>query len=312
MKGQWTEIRCVVPIDMMEPVSAVLYEFDIKGLSVEDPNDLLTRQAGPLSWDFADINLFSEGPDQAVICCYFPAGSDPLELVAKIKEKIRGLRAFGFEPEPFRVEHRSVQEEDWATAWKKYYKPVKVGRHLVVKPTWENYQPDPQDLVIEMDPGMAFGTGTHETTRLCLTLLEDIIQGGEKVFDIGTGSGILAIAAKMLGASEVTAIDLDPVAVDAARINAELNQVAIGVVQGDLLDQTQGKADVIIANIIADVIILLSGQMETTLKKGGLLVASGIIHLREEEVLAALKANGFEILDRRDENDWRAILAKKL
>lgn len=311
MNGEWNEVRIVVPLEAIEAVTGILYDMDVKGISLQDPTDLLNRSAGPLTWDFADINLFPEGEDVAVIAAYFPDTDNIEKHVAYIDDKIKGLKEFGIEAEPFRVEYKKVLEEDWATAWKKYYKPVAVGRHLVIKPSWEEYQERPGDLIIEMDPGMAFGTGTHETTRLCMEILEDYLKGGETVFDVGTGSGILAITASKLGAKHVLAIDLDPIAVDSARINVELNkETEIEVREGNLLDETAQKADVVVANIIADVIIHMATDLNRVLKENGLFIGSGIIHGREEEVVIALKKAGFKIVEVRDENDWRAVVAR--
>lgn len=311
MNGEWNEVRVVIPLEAIEAVTGILYDMDVKGISVADPTDLLSREAGPLTWDFADINLFPEGRDAAVITAYFPDTENIRRTVDHIEAKIQGLSQFGIRADPHRVEYKKVFEEDWATSWKKYYKPVRVGDHLVIKPTWEDYEEQTGDLVLEMDPGMAFGTGTHETTRLCMEILQDRLMGGEIVFDVGTGSGILAITAAKLGAKEVLAIDLDPVAVDAARINVDLNAMDnIEVREGNLLDETEKKADVVVANIIADVIIHLSSDLERVLKPGGLFIGSGIIHLREQEVLQALEDAGFTILEVRSENDWRAVAAR--
>ncbi|MFB0957998.1 MAG: 50S ribosomal protein L11 methyltransferase [Clostridiaceae bacterium] len=311
MNGEWNEIRIVVPLEAIEAVTGILYGMNVKGISLEDPTDLLTREAGPLSWDFADINLFPEGESAAVLTAYFPDTDNMEEHISFLRERILGLKEFGINSEPFRVEGKKVFEEDWANSWKKYYKPMRIGSRIVIKPTWEDFNADPEDLVVEMDPGMAFGTGTHETTKLCIEILQDYIQGGETVFDVGTGSGILAITAAKLGAKEVLAIDLDPVAVDSANINVRLNQMdQVTVKEGNLLDETGDKADVVIANIIADVIIFLAKDLDRVLKPGGLFIGSGIIHLREQEVLDQLNASGFEVLEVRNENDWRAVVAR--
>lgn len=311
MNGEWNEIRIVVPLEAIEAVTGILYGMNVKGISLEDPTDLLTREAGPLSWDFADINLFPEGEKAAVLTAYFPDTENMEEHMSFLRERIVGLKEFGINSEPFRVEGKKVFEEDWANSWKKYYKPIRIGSRIVIKPTWEDYNAAPEDLVVEMDPGMAFGTGTHETTKLCIEILQDYVKGGETVFDVGTGSGILAITAAKLGAKEVLAIDLDPVAVDSANINVRLNQMnQVTVKEGNLLDETGDKADVVIANIIADVIIFLAKDLDRVLKPGGLFIGSGIIHLREQDVLDQLNASGFEVLEVRNENDWRAVVAR--
>lgn len=311
MNGTWSEVKIVIPVEAIEPVSGILYGMDVKGISIEDPNDILTREKGPLTWDYADINLFSEGADKGVIKAYFPDTDNISDHKKYIEEKIEELKNYGIVVDPYQVHTTDVREEDWANSWKKYYKPLEIGEKVVVVPIWEEYDAKPEQVIVKMDPGMAFGTGTHETTKMCIETLQEIIQGGETVFDVGTGSGILAITAKKLGASSVLAIDLDPVAVDSAKINGQENDVTMDVRQGDLLKDIEGQADVIIANIIADVIIYLSDKISPFLKEGGYFLASGIIHLQEEEVKEALVKNGFEILKIRRENDWRAMLCKK-
>ncbi len=312
MNGEWNEVRIAVPLEALEAVSGILYGMDVKGLSIQDPTDILTSERSPLTWDFADINLiFPEGEETAIISAYFPDTEKITEKVSWIEKKIRELKEYGIKNEPFQVGYRIVREEDWANSWKKYYKTTKVGERIVIKPLWEEYKAADNELVIEMDPGMAFGTGTHETTRLCMELLQEHIHGGETVIDVGTGSGILAITAAKLGADNVLAIDLDPVAVDSAKINVKYNDLdEITVKKGNLLDEAEREADVVIANIIADVIIGMTPELVRLLKPEGIFIGSGIINSREAEVLEALEENGFTILTVRNENDWRAVAAK--
>lgn len=311
MNGEWNEVRIVVPVEAMEPVAGILYGLDVKGISIQDPTDMLTRDRGPLTWDFIDINIFPEGVDNAVLTAYFPETEGIGGTVSEIRRKIQELSDFGIRNEPFRVDYKLVREEDWANSWKQYYKTMKVGERIVIKPLWEEYEAGPKELVVEMDPGMAFGTGTHETTRLCVELLQELLKGGEAVIDVGTGSGILAISAARLGAEKVLAIDLDPVAVDSARINVEYNNLnQITVKEGNLLDEAEQGADVIIANIIADVIIEMIPDIKRLMKPGGIFIGSGIISFREEAVRDALLEYGFTIITIRNDNDWRAIAAK--
>lgn len=313
MNGEWNEVRIVVPLAAIEAVTGILYGMDVKGISLEDPTDLLGQEAGPLTWDFLDVNLYPEGRDAAVITAYFPDTQNIGDQIRHIESKIAELADYGIVAEPHRVEYKAVHEEDWATSWKKYYKPLRIGRRVVIKPTWEDYTAGPGDVILEMDPGMAFGTGTHETTKMCVELLEDRIRGGELVFDVGTGSGILGIAAAKLGARAVLAIDLDPVAVASAKSNAAINGLPnMDIRQGNLLEEARGmeKADLIVANIIADVIIGMTGDLNKLLKPGGIFIGSGIIHFKETEVTDALKKAGFTILAVRNENDWRAVAAQ--
>ncbi|MFZ2257471.1 MAG: 50S ribosomal protein L11 methyltransferase [Clostridiaceae bacterium] len=313
MNGEWNEVRIVIPLEAIEAVSGILYSLDVKGISVEDPTDFLSREAGPLTWDFADVNLFPEGNDAAVVTAYFPDTEHIEEHLSFIKAKIKDLNKYGIKNEPHQVSYKAVHEEDWATSWKKYYKPMRIGEHIIIKPTWEEFVAQPGDLVVEMDPGMAFGTGTHETTKMCVEILQDYLKGTELVYDVGTGSGILAITASILGAKQVLAIDLDQVAVDAAKINVENNHLDnIEVLQGNLLDKVSPdvKADVVVANIIADVIMDMAQDIKKVLKPGGIFIGSGIIHLKEAELLAKLEETGFELVEVRNENDWRAVVVR--
>ena len=208
-----------------------------------------------------------------------------------------------------RLELSGVKDDDWSENWKKYYKPFRIGTHLVVKPTWEAYQPSPEDLIIELDPGMAFGTGTHETTSMCMQLLEKHLKSNMRVMDVGTGSGILAIAAARLGAKEVLAIDIDPAAVKVARENIVLNHVEdrVRAVEGDLCKSEAMPCDLAVANIVADAIRMLAAPLTRHLAKGGLLICSGIIREREQDVLDAALAAGYVVADRLEKGEWVAL-----
>ena len=313
MNGEWNEIRVVVPVAAIEAVSSILYGMDVKGLSIEDPNDILTRESGPLTWDFADINIFREGKDAATIIAYFPDTENIDRHIGHIREKIEELRNFGISVDNYRIESREVREEDWANSWKKYYKPMKIGERVVIKPVWEDYEAKDGEVIVEMDPGMAFGTGTHETTKMCIEILQKYVKEGDTVFDIGTGSGILAITAAKLGAGKVIAGDLDPVAVDSAKINRDFNHITnMDVRLGNMTEITEGSADIVIANIIADVIVLILDDIEKILKPGGIFIGSGIIMSMQHKVINKMVEKGLQVLEIRNENDWRAVVAKRM
>jgi ribosomal protein L11 methyltransferase len=205
----------------------------------------------------------------------------------------------------------TVHDQDWSENWKKYYKPFYASRHLIIKPTWEECTPEPEDKIIEIDPGMAFGSGTHETTSMCLSLLEDVIEGGESVIDVGTGSGILAIGAALFGAGNVLAIDIDPDAVRVADENVKHNRVngIVAVRQGNLLDHVDAVCDICVANIISDVIISFAAPLKAHIRPGGLFICSGIVSMRADEVRKALEDAGYEILRRVDKGEWTAFLS---
>ena len=207
-----------------------------------------------------------------------------------------------------------IIDEDWAENWKSQYKPFRLGSHFVVKPTWEHYLPKEGDQILEIDPGMAFGTGTHETTGMCVAMAEQYVKPGDRVIDVGTGTGILAIAAAYMGARDVLAIDIDPVAVRVARDNIVLNGLAdkITAREGDLLEAVDEVADVVIANIIADVICMLAEPVKAHIKKNGLFICSGIARERQDEVISALNAAGYQDLDVRNQGEWAAICARRV
>ncbi len=207
---------------------------------------------------------------------------------------------------------RWVEDEDWANAWKQFFKPVRIGK-VVIKPSWESYSREPDDVVVELDPGMAFGTGTHPTTQLCLSVLQDIISGDEVVFDIGCGSGILSMAAAGLGAAQVQAIDNDPVAVKVARENVSNSGLAgtISVFEANSPAAIGGLADVVVANIISSVIIDMSAPLAAKVRPGGRLIASGIIAEREDEVTAELQSVGLHHVETRADGDWVAIVFRR-
>jgi ribosomal protein L11 methyltransferase len=206
---------------------------------------------------------------------------------------------------------RFVAEEDWATAWKQYFKPQRIGRRIVVKPTWEEYTAQPGDLILQIDPGMAFGTGLHATTRLCLRALEDHVTPGAMVADVGTGSGILAVAAALLGAARVDAVDIDPLAVRIARENVGVNGVEPVVSVTEAAIPPTGLFDVVVANILADVILAMAPALTAALKPGGILIASGIIDRRADDVRRGLDAAGLHVFATETEAEWVALLARR-
>lgn len=206
---------------------------------------------------------------------------------------------------------RRVAEEDWAHAWKQYFKPQRIGERLVVKPSWEPFVPGPDDVILELDPGMAFGTGLHATTRLCLRALETHLRPGMTVADVGTGSGILAVAAAKLGAAFVTATDNDPLAVGIARENAARNGVSSLVAVAEAQDPPAGPFDIVLANILPDVILGMADALAASVAPGGWLIASGIIHARAADVRDGLSARGMAVVETPEEGDWVAVLARR-
>ena len=246
---------------------------------------------------------------------YYPIDERLSDTVAHIQAELRRLRGLGldFDLGKLEVVTKGFEDEDWSESWKKSFKPIRLGEHFVVRPGWAEYQPQPGDHVIEIDPGMAFGTGTHETTGMCTALVEKYVRSGMRVIDIGTGSGILAIAAAHMGADEVLATDLDPVAVRVAAENARANGFGekIDCRCGDLLDVVDVSGDVVIANIIADVIVMLARPVRERSVEDGLFICSGIAVDRREDVIAALNDADYEILDASVKGEWAAFAARK-
>lgn len=311
MEGTWIEIRVITTSEAIEPISGIFYALDCKGVEIEDPNDILRTEKGPLTWDFADLNVLEHNGEVAVVKAYFSEEDKIEDILNFINEKIVELREMGINVGKGKVEHIKVFEEDWANNWKKYYKPTKIGEKIIVKPTWEEYTPCNDEIVVELDPGMAFGTGTHETTRMCVEALEKYVQEDSVVFDIGTGSGILALVASKLNAKHVVGVDLDPVAVDSAKENIEYNNVNnIEVIYGNLVDVVEGKADLVVANILAEVVCILTDDVKKVLKQGGLYITSGIIHDRRDMVIEKLEKEGFEVLEANKDGEWNCIVAK--
>lgn len=311
MNGRWIEIRVITRSEALEPVSGIFYGLDCKGVAIEDPNDILEREQGPLTWDFADINVLEHKGKAAVVKGYFSQEDNIQDIILYINEKLEEIKDLGFDLGQCVVESEEMHEEDWANTWKKYYKPVKVGEKIVVKPIWEEYQPNEGELVIELDPGMAFGTGTHETTRMCIQSLEKYTNKEAVVFDVGCGSGILAIAAAKLGAKMAVGVDLDPVAVESAIENVGYNNLNnIQILHGNLVEVIEGKADVVVANIIAEIICLLCDDVKRVIKQNGVFITSGIIHDRVKMVTEKLEETGFEVIEVNKDGEWNCIVAK--
>lgn len=311
---KWLEVSIRCEREAAEAVSGRLTEL-AGGVAIDDPL-LLNQGKERGAWDYCDLD--PGDPNWITIKAYLPAEAGMEEKRIRLEEDLRRIRALdlGTIETP---RYSWVDEEDWANAWKQYFKPARIGRRLVVVPSWENYRLGPEDIPLFLDPGMAFGTGTHPTTSLCLRWLEEICDRRSIVLDIGTGSGILAIAAAKLGAPRVLALDTDPVAVQVAGDNIGKNGVTerVRVIHGDLaaatesLDHWLAQPNVVVANIIADVIIDLAPQVFSLLEHQGLFLCSGIIGERMTPVRGGLGRAGFRVTGVREEGGWVAVLAQK-
>lgn len=310
---KWSELSILTTNEAVEPVSNILHEAGASGVVIEDAEDL-TRER---EYKFGEI--YSLNPDDfpkegVILKAYLPVNSFLGETVDAVKLAIDNLVSYDINIGANIVTISEVNEEEWATAWKKYYHPVKISQRFTIVPTWETYEPVSSDeLIIELDPGMAFGTGTHPTTVMSLQALEKTVKAGQRVIDVGTGSGVLAIGAALLGAAEVHALDLDDIAVTAAKINVKLNKVQdrTTVVQGNLLDTIKEPGDVVVANILAEIIISFTDDAFQVVKPGGYYITSGIISAKKNDVKRALEGSGFVIEDVMMMEDWVTIISKK-
>ena len=307
---QWCEAVVHTTTLGSDIISDELMQLGAAGTEIVDRADVPDPRKAGVYWELYDPKMVEDMPEDVLVKGWFELNEHTHDVLARVKQRLNELKAEAFlDMGSLALDMQNVADEDWSENWKKYYKPFRIGSHLVVKPTWEPYTPQPEDLVIELDPGMAFGTGTHETTNMCMQLLERYYQDGMRVMDVGTGSGILAIAAARLGADNVLAIDIDPDAVKVAKENVALNGVsdAVRVVVGDLCKSEAMPCKLAVANIVADAICMLAGPLTRHLEKDGLLICSGIIREREQDVLNAAKEAGYTVKDRIEKGEWVAL-----
>ena len=304
----WTEVKVTCNVKDLDDVCSVMSMLE-NSIQINDLSDLDT-DLKTVYGDLIDESLLNADKNIASCSIYVPEERNLSEYLSYINTRLSDLKIDA------KTEIIGCDEEEWSTAWKKYYKPTRVGKRVVVVPSWEKYEPESDDIIIDMDPGMAFGTGTHETTRLCASLLEKNVKSGDYMLDVGSGSGILAIIAKKLGADYVAGCDIDEVAVRTEKENAERNGCDIDFYKSDLLKSVKlkddKKFDIVTANIVADIIIRMSENIGEFVKSGGLLIASGIIDQRENEVDEAVTSKGFEKICSDHEKGWCAVLYRRV
>lgn len=316
---EWTEVNIYTETAGIDLLCSKLMDIGIKGFVIQDAddfNEFLENKNG--QWDYIDEDLMGLSQCETRITVYLPANSQGADMLSSIRTMLAELKASDSDNAYGRLEAElsSIREEDWANNWKQYFKPIKVGEKLVIKPSWEDYDEDGERIILEIDPASSFGTGQHHTTRLCLELLEKSLNAGDKLLDMGCGSGILSIGAMLLGAESAVAVDIEQNAAATAMENALKNHISsekyktyYGNILTDvkLADEIDCKYDIITANIVADVLIAMKEFFVRYLKKGGTLIVSGIIEERMHEVIEALESVGFSGPEANVKEGWAAV-----
>lgn len=308
---KWCEISIQTSHEAVELIAEIFRDLGASGVVIEDPelvNDYITSG----KWDYTDIPIAKE-TEVVVEKAYLPVNGELEGRIQTLRQEIKALESRGVNTAHAVLTTAELQDEDWSDTWKQYFHTEKPGERVVIKPTWEEYEPKDDEVVIELDPGAAFGTGTHATTSMCIRQLEKLVKPGMTVFDVGTGSGILSIISAKLGATNIQAVDYDDSVLKIVEENLEQNNVQdiISVAQSDLMQNVHGKAELVIANIIADIIIRLFDQLDEHLEKGGTLLTSGIIEDRIEDVLAAAEKHGYGVVERLENKGWACITFKR-
>ncbi len=303
----WTEITITVPQKDTDEAAAIANMTVPYGIYIEDYSDLEEKAEEIAHINLIDEELIAKDRTTSLIHIYISECDNALEAVEFLKERFRAANI------DFKVDSIGVNDVDWNENWKKYFHTTEIGERLVIVPSWEKYDNINNRVVLNIDPGAAFGTGTHATTSLCLSLLEKHVKSGVTMLDIGTGSGILAIASTLLGADSAIGVDIDAQSVKTAKENAEINAVEdkCKFIVGNLADKISGKFNVVCANIVADVIIKLFDNVADFMEDDAVLIISGIIDLRKDDVLSSAAAHGFSVVEENYKENWCAFTLKK-
>ncbi|NLW21962.1 MAG: 50S ribosomal protein L11 methyltransferase [Tissierellia bacterium] len=308
---KWVEVQIKTTTEAEEIVTGILYDLGVTGLAIEDPKDLLAFQQSEEDWDFIDPNIIKQNYEEVIIKAYFPENKNLRDKLELIRENIERIPQKKYGKSLGEVTLTVISERDWAEEWKKYYKPIRIGKRILIKPTWEEVEGRDGEIIVELDPGMAFGTGTHETTMMCIEALEDYVKEGNKVLDIGCGSGILSVVSAKLGARRVIGVDIDPLCVKISNENVSLNKVdkIVEIREGNLFDVVKEKGDIIVSNIIAEVIVDMVYQLKDYLNIGGIFIASGIIKEKIDMVEKTLIEKGYKLLEVKTMGEWACIVS---
>lgn len=318
----WTEAEIYTSTEGIDILCASLLDIGIKGFAIkdsEDFNEFLENKDG--KWDYIDDDLMGLKNCETSVTVYLPDNSQGAEMLISLKQLLKRMKERDSSGSWGRLEFeiKSVKEEDWANNWKQYFKPLKVGEKLLVKPSWEEYDGSDSRTILEIDPASSFGTGQHNTTKLCLELLEKTVNGHERILDLGCGSGILSIGGILLGANEATAVDIEENAVTTALENAEKNNISkekYHAYCGDIISDSElrekigSEFNIITANIVADVLIAMSSLFSSFLKPESTLIISGIITERKSEVVDAIVKAGFDVIEEAEGEGWAAVMLK--
>lgn len=320
----WVEIDIFTTTEGIEPLTGSLLGMGINGFAIKDSADFEEFLSDKtINWDYIDDDLMGLKDCETTVTVYLPENAQGLENLEAVKLELKALKRRDTENKFGRLEYelKNVKEEDWANNWKQYFKPICIGEKLLIKPSWEQASPDEKRKILEIDPASSFGTGQHNTTQLCLELIEKNLTEGDRILDLGCGSGILSIGALLLGAKSAFAVDIDENSVKIAEENAQKNQIPKDKYTakcGNIIDDEDFSAsigseyDLVCANIVADVLIGMSDKFSGFVKNDGMLIVSGIIDSRKDEVLDVIKAKGFELMEIREKDDWVAASFKKI
>ena len=304
----WTEVIITIDANDIERAESIAQMVVPYGIYIEDYRTLEQEAWEIANIDLIDEELLSKDRTKGLIHIYISPEESPAEAVAFLSERLNS------ENISHTVDTSKCKNEDWENNWKDYFKPIKIGEKLLIQPDWLETENDDDRAVLRIEPGLAFGSGTHETTRLCLETLEKYISDGVEVLDLGCGSGILSVASLLLGAKRAVGVDIDKLAVKTANENAQRNGIdpsKYTFINGNLTDKVSGKFDVIVANIVADVIILFTKQVASYLEDGGVFITSGIVDVREDDVLRSFEENGFEVVERHELHNWLCFEVRK-